>query len=308
MTKEDLALIANPLLFKVHGCATRLLTLLASTSQLASPDDWASEKVRERLAGSDVAFLGLGDPPPYVTERLRELAAVVRQPHVVSPSIRSNWDGSTWSRLLPTLADGKKLGMTADAMLDQLLRAYLRVGLLDRIRGQLGNGPGTGVIDLLCARAGLALIRWLRRSSWQWRTGSTVVRSDQAFRAVLALAFLSEARELSDVGPGAPDAAPVLVEGERSLQLLIADRQPRAIEVVEEIHRRSREARRRGDISGWGSARVTVICVGHLYSIAQRSSMTRDLVDAPQGSDILEGPDGAEFEFLDANEVIGAAG
>lgn len=304
--QQDLAQFAHPLLYKVHGCATRPSTMLASPTQLQSPLAWARDKVRERLGASVVAFVGLGDPPPYVVERLEQLTDVLQQPYVTSPTIRTNWATSRWAQLTPNLDDDRKVEMMADTLLDQILREYLRprlAGISAALRGRLG----ADLVDTLNHRGALALVRWLRRATWRWPAGRSVVHSDQAFRAILALAVLSESRQIADGGLASPDALPILTEGASAIQILIAADQPRARDIIDEAHRRSRDARRRGMSHEWGSAKVTVVCSGHFGNLPLLPE-TRDLVETPEPFDVLDGPEGAALEFVDAYKAIEAIG
>ena len=74
-TKEDMANLARPQLAKVHGCATMRRTLLITSTQLLEPPVWTEQAFAERIRGSVMVFVGIGDVADYAQTRIKRLLA-----------------------------------------------------------------------------------------------------------------------------------------------------------------------------------------------------------------------------------------
>src|SRR4051794_10105700 len=110
-TQADMEELGNTRLAKVHGCATMRRTLLITSEQLTNPPVWADHAFQERIRGSAVVFIGIGDVADYAQRRLRQLLEELAplDVRVVSPSIGEGWDSSMWSELLPELEEERRV-------------------------------------------------------------------------------------------------------------------------------------------------------------------------------------------------------
>ena len=72
-TAESIQLAHRLPLYKVHGCATRPVTLAITQEEVDKPQGWAVGRTQGALAGGVVAFVGLGTIGLYVREPIPAL-------------------------------------------------------------------------------------------------------------------------------------------------------------------------------------------------------------------------------------------
>ena len=126
ISDADRAQVHGPAVMKVHGCATRNGTLLASTQQLAEPPTWVFHHFGDRLGVASIVFLGLGDVAAYVRIRIEQLLAEIGDAGRVWVTATSLSDA--WKELVPDI-ENRFISMSADDFLDQLIRDYMRIAL-----------------------------------------------------------------------------------------------------------------------------------------------------------------------------------
>lgn len=125
-TAESIQLAHRIPLYKVHGCATRPLTLAVTQKEVDEPQSWAVGRTQGALADGVVAFVGLGTIGLYVREPIPALAkAWAGQASsfvIVDPTLPEAWK----SALGETESAESHLARTGDAFFDELLRAIVR--------------------------------------------------------------------------------------------------------------------------------------------------------------------------------------
>jgi len=97
----DRAEVQGPAVLKVHGCATRSGTLLASTAQLEEPPTWVFHHFGERLGTAWVVFVGLGDVAAYVRIRIEQLLERIGNAERIWVAATRLSD--TWRELVPDI-------------------------------------------------------------------------------------------------------------------------------------------------------------------------------------------------------------
>jgi hypothetical protein len=116
-------------IYKVHGCATRPATLAVTQAEVDRPQAWAVGRTQGALAGGVVAFVGLGTVGLYVQEPFPELASAwaseAQNIAVVDPELSPGWGEALGAET----AESVHVARTADAFLDELLRAVVRDAL-----------------------------------------------------------------------------------------------------------------------------------------------------------------------------------
>lgn len=126
---ESIQLAHRLPLYKVHGCATRPLTLAVTQEEVDGPQSWAAGRTQGALAGGVVVFVGLGTVGLYVREPFPELksawASQAASIAVIDPQLSEAWRAV----LGPERAVEVHLPRTADAFFDELLRAVVRDAL-----------------------------------------------------------------------------------------------------------------------------------------------------------------------------------
>lgn len=207
ITDQERQEIHSPALLKVHGCATRPDTVLVTSDDLANPPSWVRDEVSGRVADSHVVFVGIGDVADYVRTRVEEAAGSVGAGavYVVSPAVGENWAESQWAQVLPDLPAERRLSVTADAFLDALAAAYVRL-LLREIAEALVDQPETlelfdrvrSAFDLVTS---VSALQWLRACGVPKRPGDSVLRQQSFVTALVALGVLGgEGIEVKPLG------------------------------------------------------------------------------------------------------------
>ncbi len=126
VSAEDFRNVRGARFHKIHGCAVRGPLLAISTRQIASVPQWVLDELGTRLSGAVIAFVGIGDIPTYIKERIVQLKTRMEADriHIVDPQI-----SPAWSDLLPELTNARKVVERADGFLDALVRGYVRSAL-----------------------------------------------------------------------------------------------------------------------------------------------------------------------------------
>lgn len=196
ITDQDRQEIHTPALLKVHGCATRPDTVLVTSEDLANPPAWVRDEVSARVADSHVVFVGIGDVADYVRSRVEEAAGSVGTGavYVVSPTVGENWAESQWAQVLPDLPDERRLSVTADAFLDALAAAYVRLVLREIAEALEGEAETLEAFDRVRSAFDLvtsvSALRWLRACGVPKRPGDSVLRQQSFVTALVALGML----------------------------------------------------------------------------------------------------------------------
>ena len=305
-SREDMERIHVPSVAKIHGCATRVETLLITSEQLEEPPLWTDEAFLAVLRSATAIFIGIGDVADYAKKRIRQLTEGVPEmdPYLVSPRINEDWDGSAWAELLPTLDEGKRIPRTADELLDQLARAWA-VTLLDevsRLTTDLTGVHAAGIMTVLEAIRGLCgpdFIEALRTGAFHERFGESVLSSTESQQAIIALGVIA--------GEEGADAR-LLTDGrcrigETYYELLILQESARATGVRAEAQRRAERLSGRGLIEESAVFLVAGTVIGGLEDDA-----AIDVLEGPvDDTDVLMGPRGVEIRLLPAGHFVGRA-
>ncbi len=243
-TAEDMAQLMRPQLAKVHGCATMPPSLLITSEHLKQPPPWANNTFADRLRASAIVFIGIGDVADYAQRRITEMIEDLRvvDLRVVSPIIRSKWDGSVWKKVAPQLADpddDRRFEEYGDEFLDDLARGWVRelfnqaAVLSEGLKPEVAAALET-VVDALSSRSAIEVMRWCRSATAMPRSGVSAVRSTATLNAVLATAMLAAQ---GGKAVAVPRRACCRV-GDDEVEVLIVDELTPASDVRREAERR----------------------------------------------------------------------
>jgi SIR2-like domain len=302
-TREDMAQLRVPRIAKVHGCATRVRTLLITSAQLEEPPPWAEEAFAAELRGATSVFIGIGDVADYAQRRLRELrdAFPNLDIYVVSPDIGASWDDSVWSDVVPELQDERRIAKTADAFLDELARAWALelTEAVERLTSDVNAECGRGVTRVLSAfkeKCGADVIAWCRDAAFRKRVGESVVRSTEAPEALIALGVLAAERGAE---PAAlPDGRVTL--SEVPFETLLVFGGATATDVRAEAERRAQKLAGRGLIGEQATFVVAGTVVGPLH-VPESPDVVEGEVDP---MDLVRGPSAVSIEYISSADVL----
>ena len=117
-------------LYKVHGCASQPGTLQLTQAEVNDPPRWAVAEVQRALAGGTVLFIGLGTVGVYVSEPVAELIPLWTEAGATTIRVIDR-DGisAAWRAALGEEADAVEVASSADAFLDEFLRAVVLAAL-----------------------------------------------------------------------------------------------------------------------------------------------------------------------------------
>lgn len=305
----DFAKVRGAAVLKVHGCASRLGSLLVSTQDLTKPPLWVSTGLTPHLSASTIVFVGIGDIAAYVRVRIHQLladAGISPDLRVVSPGIVEKWTSSQWSKIPGIdVPEDHRIAEAAEAFLDELLRAY--VGLtVSGLREDLSNHALTeaaeaAVSQLLTAmsRADAAtLLEWLRQGRLRLAAGLPA-DGPQLRTALLAAGTLATAScALSGDGWLSADGELVLV--------LAGDGSVPGPRLADAARERVSKALSQGTIRIGQSVRV--VCAGFRGPLAPSSAgLVSDIVEPASVTDIISGPGAQSISLLDADELLRGA-
>jgi len=308
LTREDMQQLQTPNVAKIHGCATRVETLLITSEQLESPPLWAEDAFLAKLRGATAAFVGIGDVADYAKRRITQLTAELSgldvDIFVVSPHIVSEWQVSVWAELLPELAHERRVERSADELLDELARVWAAdlVETLEELGGEFTGAHATGMRHLaesLRALCGPDVISSIRAAAFRQRFGNSVLRSAEAHQALLAVGILS----------GEADAAPELFTdgrcriGADDYELVILAEAVQATATRAEAFRRAERLAGQGRIGQEATFLVAGVVAGPL-----NQPTAPDLGDGRvEADDIFMGPRGIAVLFVPAPEIVARA-
>lgn len=200
-SEQDLQGAVAPCIAKVHGCAEVPVSMLITSEQLAESPLWVEQAFAQRISNSTIIFIGIGDVADYARRRIERFnqdfgGTDDLDAHIVSPSIRTHWDQSVWSDVLPALDEQRKIEATADAFLDELIRGWARVlpESVEAVRSQMSADAASGalnVIDSFSQLNAVEAVRWCRDAAIGAAGGQSVVHTREAHSALLATAVLS---------------------------------------------------------------------------------------------------------------------
>lgn len=305
-SRDDMDQLRVPSIAKIHGCATRVRTLLITSDQLTEPPLWADEAFAARLRGSTAVFLGIGDVADYARRRIVRLREDIPELdiYLVSPRIAEGWATSVWATVAPTLPEERRIGQTADAFLDALARAWALelVSAVENLGSPLTGSAAAGtaaVLDALRQNCGSDVISWCRAGSFRKRTGSSVVRRSEAQQAVIALGVL--AGEHGAEPTIIPDARCRL--GDLTVEVMLLVETANATDVRVEAQRRSERLAGRRLLDAEATFLVAGAVVGPLEQ-AEAIDLVEGEVDA---SDVIRGPRAIRVRYISAADVLGRA-
>lgn len=305
-TLEDMRQLQVPSVAKIHGCATRVETLLITSGQLEHPPLWAEAAFAAELRSATGVFIGIGDVANYAQKRITQLTEDIPELDIflVSPGIVRDWDGSAWAELLPTLAGDRRIPKSADELLDQLARAWALdiVDSVERLTAGLTGAHAEGVATVVGAfkeLCGPDVLAWLRAAAFRHRFGSSVVRSPEAQQAVVALGVLAgeahaEARLFTD--------ARCELGGERYELVILREAVP-VTSVRSEAYQRAERLSGRGLVSDEAVFVVAGVVIGPLNQ-PQAADVSEGEVEP---TDVFMGPRGITVRFISGAEVAGRA-
>lgn len=308
MSAADVADLDIPAVLKVHGCATRVTSLMITSDQLADPAPWVANVFEERLASGVVVFVGIGDVADYARHRLKDLVARLDtgvSVVVVGPSIVSSWSTSQWARVAPTLesiADAR-IELDADTFLDSLLRLWagrLLLALHPLVSGGVEGAPAAAAA--VSSATSLGLVSWTRAACASPAVGSATVVDRGTVTAVLALGLLA-----TRDGAAAMHLMPHARArwGSRVVVTHVVDGLPTAPVVRAEIDRRVQRLAEMGVADKVAEVLVAGQVIGRPDS--GYDCPVADIFDAePDPDDILRGPLSVNVTVLLAAELVGS--
>jgi hypothetical protein len=307
-TREDMVQLRVPAIAKVHGCVTRTPSLLITSAQLSEPPLWTAEAFNAALRGATGVFIGIGDVADYAQSRLAQLTEDFPEldAYVVSPSITSDWTDSVWATLMPDIDSQKRVPKSADAFLDDLIRAWA-LELPDRVEATMpdlatqalldGLGRTLGAMRKLC---GAEVVAWARRVGFRCHAGQSAIRLPPMQEALMAVGIAAGERGALEVAV-LPDARCRL--GASVVEVLVACEMVTATQVEREARRRTEQLAGRGLIHGQAEFMVAGAIGGALDV-----SPTLDLLDGVvEADDVFAGPRGVQIAFTRAADVLGRA-
>jgi hypothetical protein len=306
-TLDDVEQLRLPSVAKIHGCATRVPTLLITSDQLRDPPLWTEAAFSAQLRTATAVFVGIGDVADYAKRRISKLVEDIPEldVYVVSPGIAARWDESVWAILLPTLLEDRRIGKSADEFLDQLARAWA-LDLVDAV-GRLAAPMTAATLDgttrtirALKQMSGSELIAWCRAAAFRHRVGHSVVRCPEAQEAAVALGVLAgeDPAEVTFVVDGRCRF------GESSYyEILIACGAANATDVRSEAHRRAERLSGRGLIENTATFLVSGTIIGPL-SQPEADDIFEGETDP---ADVFSGSRGIELRFIPASDVVARA-
>lgn len=306
---SDYRCVRGPAVWKVHGCASRLGSLLVSTQDLATPPLWVNTGLAPQLATSTIVFVGIGDIAEYVKVRLRQmlaLAGLAADLRVVSHRIVANWSTSQWSTIPEAnLPEAHRIELTADAFMDELLRAYVGETLAglraDLIAECLSAANAGGVAQLLSAMGktdAATLLEWLRQGRLRPPAGKP---GDSAhLRTALLAAGTLATTTCTLLANGWLE-----LDGER-IMVLAGDGSTPGPRLADAAREKVTKALSQGVVTMADSARV--VCAGFRGPLkTPAASVAVDIVEPPSSTDIISGPDAFSLDLLSADELLRGA-
>lgn len=183
---QSLELSHDLLIYKVHGCAKRPSTLAITQDEVDAPQTWAISRTQNALTGGVVVFVGLGTIGLYVEEPFADLVSTWASPAAtfafVDPQLPEPWRLA----LGDEQAAHTHIPRTADAFLDELLRAVIRDALdnAELLTGQLAHHEqqwgATMLTGLRSLRQGLETASADGVVHW-WRDGMVATQAGSPF-------------------------------------------------------------------------------------------------------------------------------
>lgn len=294
--EHDLAEVTPPWLLKVHGCASRPASLLATTHQLANPPRWVHEQTHALLGSAVVVFIGIGDVAPYVKQRILEAiheVGSIENIRVVSPSIVTGWDTNQWKSVAPTLSDQDKIAATADEFMEKFATAYI----IKRLSEHALTAGDTLAADLDDAKVGLfksdplKVLQWSRTVDINPRVGESTLKSPAFGEALIALGHLTgNSAELKNSHTFDTDQG--------RIELLVSTQTVPTRRLVEVA-----ENRLHGHISR-GESPPTFLVAGGIGQILQPESLPQSIFGETDQTDIVDGPLSHTADVRHAHEVM----
>jgi hypothetical protein len=299
-------------LYKVHGCATRPWTLAITQDDVDQPQTWAVGRTQGALADGVVVFVGLGTVGVYVSEPFAELVTAWT-PQAASVTIVDPKLSPAWGEALgEEKAQAAHLARSADAFLDELLRAVVRdaldgVELVARDLAQHETWATTMVEGLDAMRTGLdataadGTLRW-------WRDGVVETQAGTPFITELAgQKSLMTVAQLAGLDGGAIEVAGVrgrqtVATAQRYFEIVC---RPRDHVSHVQIVARDRVETRRAEGIYTADKPVTVVVADALGEFPSDVAPVDIAGGDEDSADILAGVEASVIRFVAAEDGVG---
>jgi hypothetical protein len=303
VTDEDRQMVRGPAVLKVHGCATRAGSLLASSKELEAPPTWVFHHFGERLGAAVLVFVGLGDVARYVRIRITQLLDEIGNTDQIWVASRSLSDA--WKELVPQI-DDRFIPMTADEFLEDLLRDYAGTALRrlctravshrdQQTYSALHIDPSVGADRLaasLSATDAVTLVSWLRGTAYRWESGEQIVHSPSVDALLLALAIVA-----AKLTP-AFDGRYLTLSGEK-VEIVLVQNRPATAAIGEAVRRIGR-GRAAGDIG----IRETVVVLSHGHEGPLSQDYLESIIPGEHSDDIIDGPAVPLLRLVSAHRIV----
>ncbi len=286
---------------KLHGCATRPMSLLVTTDELRNPDQWVKDEVNSRLARSYVVFLGIGHIADYVQIGLDHAVSAVpdllTHVRVVFPGADGGWEQSGWASLVDTLPTEHRISATADEFLDQLAVAYIRLAFAEHDYALRDCDEHREALARLVAAleegSALAALEWIRSTCVPRLPGKSALGSGEANRGFVAVGVLAAGQLVAEPGG-------VMVGNGQRYQLLISTK-------LQPVSSVTREAARRLEgflAQGGDPGHAPIFVVSASLPVGYDLVADGDLVGVRGSDDVIDGPISSIPDIRDAWEVV----
>ena len=293
----DRAHVTPPRVLKVHGCATRYGSLLATTGALEEPPTWAFHELGASLGTAPVVFIGVGSLASYTRQRVVQVVAAVPEPewiYVVARTI-----GDDWHEIIPALGEDHVAEQDADAFLDSLLRAVVRmVFMIAREKATAMGDEATAGIESVAQGLGflgaLDVVMWFRASLVEWPPATRGLTGAEGMRALLALCMLSSGAPVDFVAP----AALVL---DQHLYCVLLSRNAHAYDVIKQSQARAAQLAAQGLVRAGDSLKA--VSIGHIGAF-RGGGAPRDIVAEAEPDSVVDGPLGTTIEYISGDALV----
>lgn len=309
---ESIQLAHNLPLYKVHGCATRPPTLAITQDDVDRPQRWAIGRTQGALAGGVVVFVGLGTVGLYVREPFAELvsawASQAETIAIVDPELPDAWQNALGAER----AREVHLPRTADAFLDELLRALVREALdstelIANGMAQHDAWATTMVAGFRALRRALetasadGVLRWWRDGVVGTQAGAPFITELPGQKCLMTVAQLTGA-----------EGGEVEASGARGRQTVASTSQyfeivcrPRDHVSRVQVVARDRVERRLGDGVYPSTKPVTVVVVDAMGGFPADTAPIDIAAGDEGGADIAAGVESVRIRFVAAEDGVG---
>lgn len=300
ISDDDRAHVAPPRVLKVHGCASRYGSLLASTEDLKDPPLWALHELGASLGTEPVVFLGVGSVAAYTRRRIVQIIEALNAPewiYVVARTI-----GPDWNEIVPALVGDHSEEKDADVFLDGVLRAIVRIVFVSASeKAEAIGDPAIAGLDSVRrgfeASGAFDLMMWFRASLVDWPPEGRGLTGVEGMRGLLAVCVLSAGAEMEFISPGA-------LQLDGVLYCLLVSRNLPAYDVIKRAQARAEQLAGLGHVT---KTPLRAVSIGHVGSFSGGSA-PRSIVADTSPTSVLDGPLGTAIEYVSGDGLIAEAG